>query len=318
MSIILLAGLVVALAVLLLLYGLGRVMQPASEIDQRLERWMREMEQAGETDIDLASAQALLGRVERKITRRSFGERTAIELGRADLSLRVTEYLLARAGIVLAAFIVVYLIQRDLLAGLLAGLVAYVVPVVYVRWRQSKRLSMFNSQLPNVLDQMIGSLRSGYGPLQSVEWIAQQMPDPAGYEFKRVVREVQLGRSLQDALDRLVRRIASDDLALIVTAIKIQHEVGGSLADILAIVAHTIRERVRIQREISVLTAQQRYSAYVLMVMPIALAVFLLIVNPEYEKQLFTPGPTLCIPIGAATMMLAGFLVIRRIADIEV
>ena len=318
MSIVLLVGIVVALAVLLLLYGLGRAMQPAAEIDQRVEAWIREIEQGEGADGGFDASQTLLGQVERGITRRGFGERTATELARADLSLTVTEYLLIRVGIVLAAFVVVYLLQRDLLAGLLAGLVGYIVPIIYIRTRQSRRLAKFNNQLPDVLDHMIGSLRAGYGLLQSVEWIAQQMPDPAGYEFRRVAREVQLGRSLQDALDSMVRRIASDDLALIITAIKIQYQVGGSLADILTIVAHTIRERVRIQREISVLTAQQRFSAYVLMVMPIGLAIFLLIINPEYEKQLFTPGPTLCIPIGAAIMMIAGFLIIRRIVDIEV
>jgi tight adherence protein B len=165
---------------------------------------------------------------------------------------------------------------------------------------------------------MVGSLRAGYGLLQAVEWVARQIPHPAGTEFDRVIREVQLGRSLNESLDSMVRRINSDDLALIITAIKIQHEVGGNLADILEIVAHTIRERVRIQREIVVLTAQQRYSGYVLMVMPIALAVILYIMNPEYESQLFAPGPTLCIPIGTAIMMVIGFFVMRRIVDIEV
>jgi tight adherence protein B len=133
-----------------------------------------------------------------------------------------------------------------------------------------------------------------------------------------VLREVQLGRSLMDAFDSMVRRIDSDDLALIVTAIKIQHEVGGSLAEILEIVAHTIRERVRILREIEVLTSQQRYSGYVLMVMPIALGLVLFLMSPDYMMQLFQPGPTLCIPIGAVIMMVIGFFVMRRIVDIEV
>ncbi|MFN2242630.1 MAG: type II secretion system F family protein, partial [Anaerolineae bacterium] len=123
---------------------------------------------------------------------------------------------------------------------------------------------------------------------------------------------------LLEALDTMVRRIPSDDLALIVTAIKIQYEVGGSLAEILEIVAHTIRERVRIMREINVLTAQQRYSGYVLMIMPIALAIFLIIINPEYELRLFEPGPTLCIPIGAGVLMIVGYILMRRIVDIEV
>ena len=116
----------------------------------------------------------------------------------------------------------------------------------------------------------------------------------------------------------MVRRIPSDDLSLIVTAIKIQYEVGGSLAEILEIVAHTIRERVRIMREIQVLTAQQRYSGYVLMALPIGMAIFLMVVNPEYEMRLFEPGPTLCLPIGAAVLMVTGYFIMRKIVDIEV
>jgi tight adherence protein B len=116
----------------------------------------------------------------------------------------------------------------------------------------------------------------------------------------------------------MVRRIPSDDLALIVTAVKIQYEVGGSLAEILEIVAHTIRERVRIQREISVLTAQQRISGYVLMVLPIGMAIFLFVVNPSYIMPMFEPGPILCIPIGTVILMVVGFLIMRRIIDIEV
>jgi tight adherence protein B len=192
------------------------------------------------------------------------------------------------------------------------------LPTIYVRTRQSRRLRAFNGQLPDVLDHLQGSLRSGYGLLQAVEWVSRQLPNPVGMEFDRVLREVQLGRGLLEALENMVRRIPSDDLALIVTAIKIQYEVGGSLAEILETVAHTIRERVRIQREIQVLTAQQRYSGYVLMFLPIGLGVFMMIVNPEYEMQLFVPGPTLCIPIGAVILMVVGFILMRRIVDIEV
>jgi len=133
-----------------------------------------------------------------------------------------------------------------------------------------------------------------------------------------VVREMQLGRSLAQALDSMVRRLDSDDLVLIVTAIQIQYEVGGSLADILETVVETIRERIRIQREIRVLTAQQRFSGYVLIALPIGLAILLYIMNPDYEGRLFEPGPTLCIPIGAAIMMLIGYLIMRKIIQIEV
>lgn len=308
-------GLLVALAVGLALYGWGRSLAPTSDLEERLEQWV-----GGQAGVELAkdTSDALLSRVERTIAKQSFAEKIKVDLARADLALTVSEYLFLRGGVVIAGFVLGAVLRGSLLIGLLLGAVGYAVPIVYVRARQAARLRAFNGQLPDVLDQVVGSLRAGYGLLQSVEWLARQIPHPAGSEFGRVVREVQLGSSLPEALDNLVRRIASDDLALIVTAIKIQYEVGGKLADVLETVAHTIRERVRIQREISVLTAQQRYSGYTLMVLPIALAIVLFLINPSYESKLFAPGPTICIPIGTAIMMVIGFFVMRRIVDIDV
>lgn len=320
MSLPLIIGIAVAMAMGFLFFGISRVVQPRGDLEERIEEWVRTS--TGATDfqgVDLEKADpSILGRVDRTVARRSFAASMKEDLARADLTLTVTEYLVIRLGIVVLFFVIGYLLQRNLLVGLVLGLVGFVVPIIYVRVRQSRRLKAFDSQLPDVLDHLQGSLRAGYGLLQGVEWVSKQLPKPAGAEFDRVIREVQLGRTLLDALDNMVRRIPSDDLALIVTAIKIQYEVGGSLAEILEIVTHTIRERVRIMREINVLTAQQRYSGYVLMVLPIALAVFLIIINPEYELRLFEPGPTLCIPIGAGVLMIVGYILMRRIVNIEV
>jgi tight adherence protein B len=116
----------------------------------------------------------------------------------------------------------------------------------------------------------------------------------------------------------MVERIKSNDLVMVVASININRQIGGNLADILETTAETIRERVRIKREIEVLTAQQRISGYVLVALPIALGAILMIINPTYQMRLFTPGPTLCIPVGAGLGMLVGFLIMRRIVDIEV
>jgi tight adherence protein B len=320
MTLVLAVGIVVAMAVILMFNGLARVLEPTDGVEQRIDSWVRgggKAKRDGAHETGDAGG-ALLGRVERTIARRTFAENIRADLARADLSLTVTEYLFIRAGLILLGAMLGLLLRRNLLVGLALALVGFVVPVVYVRGRQARRLRAFDHQLPDVLDHLVGSMRAGYGLLQAIEWVARQMPHPAGTEFDRVLREVQLGRSLNGALDSLVRRINSDDLALIITAIKIQYEVGGNLSDILETVAYTIRERVRIQREIMVLTAQQRYSGYVLMLLPIALALILLLINPEYEMQLFMPGPTLCIPIGTVIMMIVGFIVMRRIINIEI
>ena len=321
MNLPLIIGGAVGLAVILLVVGIRRAVRPTGSLDERIEGWL----QAGGTeasrakfDVEEALAGTLLGVVEEAVAKRDFAATLKEDLARADLTLTVTEYLLIRAAVAIVAFLVGFFLQRNLLVGLVTGVGGVFLPTLYIRSRQSRRLKAFDGQLPDVLDHLQGSLRAGYGLLQAVEWVSRQIPNPAGMEFDRVVREVQLGRTLLDALDSMVRRIPSDDLALIITAIKIQYEVGGSLAEVLETVAHTIRERVRIQREIQVLTAQQRYSGYVLMLLPIGLAAFLLVVNPDYEMRLFEPGPTLCIPIGAAVMMVVGYIIMRRIVEIEV
>ncbi|MGD9049192.1 MAG: type II secretion system F family protein [Anaerolineae bacterium] len=314
-----LIGLAVAGAVGLFLLGVSRVLAPSGSLEERIEEWVQDGEGA---DFDIlkegGEGGSLLGAVDKAVTKQSWAESMKEDLAQADLTLTVTEYLLVRVAAVVILGLVGYLLQRNFLVALILGAVGFAVPPIYIRARQGRRLRAFNGQLPDVLDHLQGSLRAGYGLLQSVEWVSRQMPNPAGMEFDRVVREVQLGRNILDALDSMVRRIPSDDLALIVTAIKIQYEVGGSLAEILEIVAHTIRERVRIQREISVLTAQQRISGYVLMVLPIGMAIFLFVVNPSYIMPMFEPGPILCIPIGTVILMVVGFLIMRRIIDIEV
>lgn len=327
MAVYVIVGLLIAVAVALALYGLSQLAHPGGEVEEQIEKWISQSTlapsgagpQLGEGHgRNLARRSNLVSRIDRVLARRGFAVSLATDLARADLSLTVAEYLALCLGLALTGFLLGYMIGRNPAFSMLLGLICAFLPQFYVSRRQSARLNAFNRQLPDILERLVGSLRAGYGLSQAVEWVAKQMPDPASKEFGRVVREMQLGRSLAQALDSMVHRLDSDDLALIVTAIQIHYEVGGSLADILETVAETIRERVRIQREIRVLTAQQRYSGYVLIALPIGLAVLLYIMNPEYEGRLFEPGPTLCIPIGAAIMMLFGYLIMRRIIQIEV
>ena len=140
---------------------------------------------------------------------------------------------------------------------------------------------------------------------------------PISEEFRRVVREVGLGVPLQDALDHLLERIPSEDLDLLVTAIAINHEVGGNLAQILEIIGETIRERVRIKGEIRVLTAQQSLSGYIISLLPVGLAILIFLLNPSYLLSLLR-WPWICMPIGAVICMVLGFMVMRRIVAIEV
>lgn len=137
-------------------------------------------------------------------------------------------------------------------------------------------------------------------------------------EMRRVMQEVQLGLSIGDALGNLVRRMASDDFDLVVAVLRIHARIGGNLTTVLENINTTIRERTRLHREIRVITAQQRYAAYVLGLLPVVLELILLTINPDYLMQLFQPRPTLIIPIAAAILNVIGFLVIMRVVDIKV
>jgi len=154
--------------------------------------------------------------------------------------------------------------------------------------------------------------------VQSMETVAEQLPAPISVEFHRVTQEIGLGLHYEEALLNMLRRVPSDDLDLMITAINIQGRVGGNMAEILDTIGHTIRERVRIKGEIRVLTAQQMISGYILTLLPIGLALVLYLLNKEYIGRMFT-DPCGWIMLGTSVIMVVtGFLIIRKIVDIEV
>ncbi len=243
--------------------------------------------------------------------------RVARDLARANLKLRVPEYYSIRVG--LAAGLGLLLgVLRDPLSGVVGMILGYFVPRIWVGRRISSRLDAFNKQLADTITLLSNSLRAGSSFLQSIELVSRETPAPMGEEMGRVVREVNLGLGMEEALSNLVRRIKSDDLDLMVTAIGVQQQVGGNLAEILDTIAFTIRERVRIKGEIRTLTAQGRYSGYLVAFLPIAIAVTLNFINPEFMQPLFTQLIGQILLLVGGVMMAIGFIAIRKITDIKV
>ena len=239
------------------------------------------------------------------------------DLARANLKLRVAEYYYIRIGASLALGVILF-VFRDPLSGIVGFLVGYMLPRFWVGRRISGRLNAFNKQLPDTITLLSNSLRAGSSFLQSIELISREGGPPMSEEMGRVVREVNLGLGMEEALHNLVRRIKSDDLDLMVTAIGIQQQVGGNLAEILDTIAFTIRERVRIKGDINTLTAQGRVSGYLVAFLPIGLGVALNAINPAFMAPLFTETiGRILIGVGAV-MMTIGFLAIRKITDIKV
>jgi tight adherence protein B len=207
----------------------------------------------------------------------------------------------------------------------IGAIVGFFLPRLWLGRRKGKRLKAFNSNLSDTIMLLANALRAGSSFLQAVEMIVRETRPPISTEFARVIREVNLGLPLDEALSNLQRRVRSDDLDLMTTAIAIHHTVGGNLAEILDSIAFTIRERVRIKGEIKTLTAQQRMSGYVVGFLPIALVLLLSVIAPTFMAPMLQKPPELLglpagmfILAGGGFMMLIGFILIRRIVDIEV
>jgi len=254
----------------------------------------------------------------RLISRQAFADHIATTLARANLPLTVPEFMLLTVGCVAVGAILGIFIFGQPISSIVLGSAGFFAPRLYMRYRRYRRQRSFEDQLPDVLAMRVGALRAGYGFMQSLELVAQEMPPPTGEEFRRAVQEVGLGLAQDRALQNLVRRMESEDLDMIVTAINVQYEVGGNLATLLETMSGAIRERMRIHREIRTITAQQRLTGYVLALMPFGLAGVLFVINPSYMMRLFQPGGILCIPIGAVVSVVLGFVTIQKIVSIEV
>lgn len=292
-------------------------------VSQRLSEFtVRGQEQSAEP-----AAKQALERIDEVVSKSKRGGNIARDLARADLKLTVAEFiglqiLCAVIGAGAGAFIGRADFAAALAAAVVAGIVFSFAPTIYVNFRARGRVKAFNNQLGDAITMMANALRGGYSFLQTLDLVAREAPAPISSEFRRVVQEVGLGRTSEEALQNLLRRMPSDDLDLLITAVNIQMEVGGNLAQILDTIGHTIRERVRIKGEIQTLTAQGRISAWVITALPIGLAIFISVLNPTYMSPIFSfgmpPEAWCCLPVTSLVMIVIGYFTIMKIIDIEV
>lgn len=314
--------LIIGGGLVLVLLIVGVVVSVNSErslVEKRLGRYLDEDQETVEKS---AQESALVQWVNKRAEKSSWGDRIARDLARADLKLKVAEYLvLFGVAIFLLSLIAGLLGGRHPVSFLIGAVLGAFVPRFYVKRQQRKRLSKFNDQLGDMLNLMVNGLRAGYSTMQAMEAVSKELPPPICDEFRRVVQEMQLGVSMESALDNLLRRIPSDDLDFVVTAINVQREVGGNLSEILDSISFTIRERVRIKGEIRVLTAQVRASGTLLSIVPIVLTVILWFLNRDYVMSFFEGPAPWCgwAAFGLVIVMIAaGYFIMMKIADIEV
>lgn len=307
-------------SVLLLFWGLDQVLSSRNAaIETRLDRYaMRQ-----EADPAMGGSAVTPPRRFDRLVGEGRGSAISTELARADLRLTAGEYIALNIGAVALGGVAGFFLGGTtswggFIFGLLGGILGFYAPRFYVRWLQRRRLNAFNSQLGDTIVLLSNALRSGYSLLQSMETAARELPPPMSAELGRVTREVGLGLTVQESLANMLRRMPSDDLDLLMTAINVQHEVGGNLAEILDTIAHTIRERIRIFGEIRTITAQQRLSGIILSIVPVGLGFVMYLLNPGYISRMWQDVCGLLMLFTGAIMIFMGYLVIRRITNIEV
>jgi tight adherence protein B len=184
--------------------------------------------------------------------------------------------------------------------------------------KRKKRLHKFEAQLPDTLALLAGSMRAGFSFAQGLEAVAEEASEPSRRELQRVFAESRLGRPIEDALEDSAARMQSVDLAWAVMAIRIQREVGGNLAELLDTVADTMTQRERLRLEIKALTAEGRFSGWILGIFPVAFAGVLYLIQPDYMGVLFQESIGIMAVIASAVMTFIGFIWLRKILQIEV
>jgi tight adherence protein B len=213
---------------------------------------------------------------------------------------------------------VVYLRFGSILIALIVGLVFAFAPVGYALFKRSKRFNKFQEGLPEALDLIVNALRAGHSLIAAMGLVARECADPVGSEFKACFEEQNYGLELTTALDNLIVRVPLQDMKIVATAITIQKESGGNLAEVLDKTAHVIRERFRLKRQIRTHTAQGRMTGIILTCLPLGLGIVLYILNPKSMSLLWTTPVGIKLLIGGGCGIVLGGFIINRIVDMEV
>jgi len=203
--------------------------------------------------------------------------------------------------------------------GIPAGFaIGFALPFMFLKFKRTKRLRAFEEQFPEALDLLSRAIRAGHALQTALGMAAEELPEPVGPEFKKTFDQQNFGLPLRDALNEMAARIGILDVRFFVTAVLIQRDTGGNLSEILENLAHVVRERFKIRRQVRVHTAHGRFTGYVLLALPAALAIALSFINPEHMQTLFRERMGQMMLMGAIVMQTIGFIWIRQVIKIEV
>ncbi len=298
-------------------------------VEDRVRQYVDIEEEAALATQEELHSLSPIGKFVQLFVGRGYFDRIGDDLARADVPMRPSEYLLTRLVLTVVGFVVgFYLFGNPILAAVVLGSLGFLAPPIFVSVHQNKRRTKFVKQLADALMLLTNSLRSGYSFLKGLELVAKEMSDPISKELHRTLREVNLGATIEDAMQNLGRRVNSRDLDIVISAYLVQKEVGGNLTEIMQKVAETIRERLRIQGDIKVLTAQGRLSGFFGGTLPVIVGLLIWMSSPDYFSVMFGPPMFplfgIAVPLGwiligiAILWQLIGAYIIWKIISIEV
>jgi len=253
------------------------------------------------------------------VAKRDFEQVLGLRLEAAGVPLRPAEWLLIHVGATLGmGLFFLLLFGGSLIPALIGVALGFLAPYLYLSTKESRRTNAFLAQLPDTLQLLAGSLSAGYSLPQAVDTVVREGQPPITVEFNRALVEARLGVPLEDALDGVATRMKSKDFSWVVMAIRIQREVGGNLAEVLSTVAATLRERERLRRQVQVLSAEGRLSAWILGLLPAVFALYLVLVRPEYLKPLVSEPIGWVMIVVGSVLLITGALWLRKVVRVEV
>lgn len=303
---------------LTLLFEWARESRRRRQVAEQLRRLAAEGFGGGEATAGLLRSSGRESRWVRSLARRL--PRLAdvsILIEQADLAWGVQTYLTLSAGFALALGLTVFLPTHSLLAAVPPAGLGALLPYLYVRRRRARRLHAFEEHLPEAIDLLGRALRAGHPFPSGLRMVAEEAMEPNATEFRRVFEEQRFGMPLDESLYALADRIPLVDVRIFISAVLIQREVGGNLAEILDKLSTVIRSRFTLQRQLRVITAQGRMSGYILAALPVALGFVLFMLNPEAMVRFVTSPAGRFLMLFAGVMQVVGFVWIRRIVDIK-
>jgi tight adherence protein B len=298
----------------------GMVLQ--RKLDQRLQEISSPEEvtsgDAPDQTLRKSIAAGMLPAIDKIVSGTSRGTKLSAWLEQTGVKTNISTVLLIALGLAAVFGFIGWTLIGLPIAGLIIGGLGFAAPFIYLNWKRSKRLYKFEEEFPEALDLISRALKAGHAFVTGLKMVADEMPEPIGPEFRKTFDEQNFGLPLKDALENLTARVPSLDVRFFSTAVLIQRETGGNLSEILETLAHVVRERFKILRQVRVHTAHGRFTGYVLLALPIFLMLALMYLNPDHMNLLFRERIGQFMLIGAVVMQSIGYIWIKQVIKIEV